>query len=231
VTYVRAGRLQRVSAGAVILACWHSVIPYLCPELPVGQKAALAAAVKVPLVYTNVFIRRWTAFQKLGVRSIVSPGLWHTALRLDAPASFGAYRPSQSPDEPIVLHLSKTPCKPGLDAHSQHRAGRAELLATPFEAIERSLRTQLARILGEGGFDPAGDILAITVNRWPHGYTYQYNSLWDPFWIAGGEQPCVSARQPFGRIAIANTDAAAYAYTDAAIDQAYRAVQEIVHLR
>jgi len=48
------------------------------------------------------------------------------------------------------------------------------------------------------GFDSARDILAITVNRWPHGYAYQYNSLWDPFWIDGGPLPCVAARRPFG---------------------------------
>ena len=94
-----------------------------------------------------------------------------------------------------------------------------ELLSTSFETIERHIREQLARMVGDGGFDPADDILAITVNRWPHGYAYQYNSLSDPFWLEGGEPPCVIARQRVGRIAIANTDAAAYAYTDAAIDQ------------
>ena len=67
----------------------------------------------------------------------------------------------------------------------------------------------------------------ITVNRWPHGYAYQYNSLADPFWLDGGEQPCVVARRPHGRIAIANSDAGAYAYTDCAIDHAHRAVQEL----
>ena len=61
-----------------------------------------------------------------------------------------------------------------------------------------------------------------------HGYAYQYNSLWDPFWIAEEALPCAAARKPFGRIAIANSDAAAYAYTDAAIDQAHRAVRELL---
>ena len=82
------------------------------------------------------------------------------------------------------------------------------------------------RMLAPAGFDPAREIVAITVNRWPHGYAYEYNPLWDPEW-APEDQPCVRARQPFGRITIANADAAAYAYTDAAIDQAYRAVQEL----
>jgi spermidine dehydrogenase len=83
-------------------------------------------------------------------------------------------------------------------------------------------------VLRGGGFDAARDVRGITVNRWPHGYAYQYNSLWDPFWLEGGEPPCLVARRPFGRIGIANADAAAYAYTDAAIDQAFRAVREVL---
>ena len=105
--------------------------------------------------------------------------------------------------------------------------GRIELYSTEFKTMERNIREQLARTLGAGDFDPARDISAITVNRWPHGYAYEYNSLWDPFWLEGGETPCEVARKPFGRIAIANADAGAYAYTDCAIDQAWRAVGEI----
>lgn len=227
VLYVRGGRLQRVRAAKVVLACWHHVIPHLCPDLSEPQRAALQYAKKVPLVYTNVFVRRWTAMQALQVSSVSSPGLWHSSTSLDAPVSIGDYAHSRSPAEPVVLHMNRSACKPGLPGPLQHKVGRAELLATPFETIERSVRDQLGRIFGAGGFDPAADILGITVNRWPHGYAYQYNSLADPFWLDGGEQPCVVARQPVGRIAIANADAAAYSYTDAAIDEARRAVREL----
>jgi spermidine dehydrogenase len=123
--------------------------------------------------------------------------------------------------------MSKTPCKPGLPARAQHRVGRAELFRTSFDTMERNIRDQLSRTLSGSNFDPARDIVAITVNRWPHGYAYEYNSLFDQFWLEGGITPCEIARKPFGRISIANSDAAAYAYTDAAIDQAFRAVQEI----
>jgi len=200
----------------------------MCPELPEAQKTALAYAVKIPLVYTNVFIRSWTAFQKLGVQRISTPGFWHTSVGLDFPVSLGAYKHQTNPAEPIVLHLSKAACRPGLPTREQHRAGRWELFSTSFATIERSIRDQLGRTLGGGGFDPAADILGITVNRWPHGYAYQYNSLADDFWFEGGEAPCAVARRRHGRIAIANADAAAYSYTDAAIDQAHRAVQELL---
>jgi spermidine dehydrogenase len=101
-------------------------------------------------------------------------------------------------------------------------------LQTPFATFERNIRDQLARVLGPAGFDPERDIAAITVNRWPHGYAYEYNPLWDPdSFFDGGVTPNQIARKPFGRIAIANSDAAAAAYTDQAIDQAYRAVAEL----
>jgi spermidine dehydrogenase len=223
-----AGALKSVTARSVVLACWHSVIPTICPELPDAQKAALDYAIKVPLVYTNVFIRQWTAFQKLGVQRFSSPAFWHRSVNLDMPVSIGAYRHQTDPTGPIVLHLTRSACQPGLSTRAQHRAGRRELLVTRFDTIERDIREQMGRVLGPGGFDPARDILGITVNRWPHGYAYQYNSLEDDFWVKGTEPPCAVARRPFGRLAIANSDAAAYAYTDAAIDHGHRAVQEIL---
>jgi len=227
ITYSRFGKTYVTRADHCILACWHVVIPYLCDELPGKQKQALYSAAKVPLLYTNVAIRNWQAFQKLGVSSMHAPGCYHSAATLDIPVSIGDYQCSQNPEQPIVIHMMKTPCKPGLPARDQHRAGRIELFSTTFETMERNIRYQLARSLGPGGFDPAQDITGITVNRWPHGYAYEYNSLWDDFWLNGGERPCEVARRPFGRISIANADADAYAYTDCAIDQAWRAVGEI----
>jgi spermidine dehydrogenase len=231
VSYVRRGRLERVRARSCVLACWNAVIPYICPELPEAQRDALAYAIKVPIVYTNVALRSWTSFRALRVSRAHCPGSFFSTVDLDLPVRVGSYRPPRRPEEPIVVHMMRTPCQPGLPGREQHRAGQRELVTTTFDTFERDVRDQLARMLGAGGFDPARDIAAITVNRWPHGYAYQYNSLWDPFWIDGGPLPCVVARQPFGRIAIANADAAAYAYTDAAIDQAHRAVGELLRAR
>jgi spermidine dehydrogenase len=226
VVYVRDGRAERVRGNHVVMGCWNSVVPYLCPEIPKEQRDALAYGPKVPLVYTNVFIRNWTSFVKLGVSDVHCPSGYHTGISLDFPVSLGTYRFSAGPEEPMVLHLTKTPCSPGGSSREQHAAGRYELLATTFETFEREIRSQLGRVLGGGGFDPAEDILGITVNRWPHGYAYEYNSLWDPI-FPPGEAPFEIGRKPFGRIHIANSDAQAYAYTNAAIDQAYRAVEEI----
>lgn len=231
VAFLHDGKLKTATGRSVILACWHQAIPFLCPELPAAQKKAMAFETKVPLVYTCVLIRDWTSFRKLGMSSINTPGLWHDSVALDFPVSVGSYRHPRKPTEPIVLHMSKSLCKPGLPIRLQHIAGRGEIYSTSFEAIERHIRTDLRRVLGAGGFDPARDIVGLTVNRWPHGYAYQYNSLFDDFWRDGGEQPCAVARRPYGRLAVANADSAAYSYTDASIDHAYRAVQEVLALR
>lgn len=227
VSYVRAGRVFSVKAGACILACWNMIIPYLCPELPEPQKAALHDLVKTPLVYTTVAIRNWTAFQKLGVSSISAPGAYHTSLSLNMPVDIGAATAERSPDRPVLVHMTRTPCAFGLPEHEQNKIGRAELLATPFETFERNIRDQLGRTLVEGGFDPARDITAITVNRWPHGYAPEWNPLWQPD-IPVEQQPHVIGRARFGRIAVANSDSGAAAYTDCAIDQASRAVGELL---
>ncbi len=233
VSYVRGGRPQTVRGKSCVLACYNSMIPYLCPELPEKQKEALAFLVKKPLVYTHVAIRNWTSFHKLGARHIVSPGGYHSYAMLDLPVSLGEYHFPSKPEEPMVLFMLRTPCKPGLPAREQNRAGRYELMQTPFSQFERNIRDQLGRMLGGAGFDPARDIEAITVNRWAHGYAYEHNpadALFDPDW-KDGEQPWVVGRKRFGQIAIANSDAGASAETDAAIDQAYRAVGELLAAR
>jgi spermidine dehydrogenase len=203
------------------------MIPYLCPELPKAQKDALKYAVKTPLVYTSVAIRNWHAFRELGVYDVYAAGSYHSSVRLNQTVDIGGYVSVRSPDEPILVHMVRTPCKPGLDHREQHRVGRAELLDTSFEVFEWNIRDQLARTLSPGGFDPAADIIGITVNRWPHGYAYEYNPLFDPDWNEH-EQPHVVGRTPFGRITIANSDSGAAAYTDSAIDQAHRAIEEVI---
>ena len=227
VTYVMAGKARKVRGAHCVMACYNCVVPFMCQEMPEKQKAGLAYAVKQPLVYTNVQIRNWTAFQKHGVRYIYSPGGYFCSTTLDFPVSLGEYKFPSSPEESCLLHLVRTPCSPGLPCKEQFRSGRYELLTTPFETFERKIRDQLGRILEAGGFDPARDIQAITVNRWPHGYAYEYNSLFEPLDRPESERPCVIGRQPFGRITMANSDSDGHAYTNIAIDQAYRAVQEI----
>ena len=227
VAYVRGDKVFTVQARDCVLASWNMMIPYLCPELPAAQKTALHSLVKTPLVYTSVALRNWTAFQKLGVVGGEAPGGYFSYFHLNPAVDVGGVTAERSPDKPILLHMVRTPCLPGLPEHDQNRAGRGELLATPFETFEREVRDQLGRALGPGGFDPARDITAITVNRWPHGYSPEFNPLWDAD-LPEDQQPNVIGRARFGRITIANSDSGRAAYTDSAINQAHRAVGELL---
>ncbi|MEM9758613.1 MAG: FAD/NAD(P)-binding protein [Pseudomonadota bacterium] len=232
VTYVRDGVSETVRAAHTVLACYHSIVPSLCPELPAVQREAMAQQVKTPILYTNVALRNWHAWKEMGLAAFYSPTAYHATAMLDFPVSFGDYSFARSPDDPIMVHMARFPYGrgPGLSKRERHRAGRHELLSTPYADIERSIREQLGEALAGGGFKAERDIAGITVNRWAHGYSYDYDSLADPMYDDWDDPryPHVQARQPFGRIAIANSDAAANAMLESAVEEAYRAVRELI---
>jgi spermidine dehydrogenase len=231
VTYVRGGRADRVWARSCVLAGYNAMIPYLCPELPDRQREALALAVKVPILYSNVLLRNWRAWKEIGIAAVSAPGSYHANAMLDFPVSLGGYDFSGSPDDPVVVHMERFGkiADAALTPREQFRAEQHRMLGTPFSEIEREIRTQLTGTLASGGFDPARDIEAITVNRWAHGYAYSYNPLFDSV-AAGEEPPNVIGRARFGRIAVANSDAGARATIDSAIDQAHRAIEDLAEL-
>ena len=232
VTYVRSGQARRVRGRSCVLACYNAMVPYLCPELPGAQREALSYALKAPKVYTSVLIRNWTAFERLGLSQAFCPGSYHDSVGLGDPISMGDYRCPRTPEEPMVLQLYRVPTYPGLPAPEQWKRGMWELQAAPFEVFEREVRDQLGRMLGGGGFDPARDIEAITVNRWPHGYIfYQDPATGEVAWLSDwpiDERPWLRARERFGNISIANSDSANNAMAEASFGEAHRAVRELL---
>lgn len=227
VTYLRDGKLHKVKGGQAVMAGYNMMIPYLVPEMPEAQKAALKQNVKAPLVYSKVVIRNWQSFITLGVHEIYSPAAPYSRVKLDYPVDMGGYAHPRDPAQPIGLHMVYVPTFPGsgLSAREQFRKGRAFLLGTPFAVHEQMIREQLQGMFGEAGFDHERDIAAITVNRWSHGYSYFYSGLFDD--EEGSQKIIEQARQPVGRITIANSDADWSPYANSAIDQGYRAVKEL----
>jgi spermidine dehydrogenase len=226
--YVEGGKLRSIEAAHVVLACWHRVIPHIFTDLPRGQVEALNDQQKVPLVVANVLIRNWVALARLGIRGFIAPSAsWQGAV-IDFPVSMGNYRFSESPGEPVLLTLAKVPrAIGGVSPREQSLAGRRLLAELSFSEMEREIRDLLGRALVEGGFNPASDIEAITIHRWAHGYAREYMRPWDKFW-PDGPLPIEAARRPVGRVAIANADSGAYAYAHSAIDQAARAVRDLL---
>ncbi|QZP22459.1 MULTISPECIES: NAD(P)-binding protein [Pseudomonas] len=225
--YSRGGQLAQVRGKRCILACYNMMIPYLLKDLPAPQAHALSQNVKYPLVYTKVVIRNWQSFQKLGVHEIYAATQPYSRIKLDYPVSMGGYDHPRDPTQPIGLHMVYVPTSPnsGMNARDQARAGRGKLYGQTFEQLEAQLRDQLQRMLGPGGFNHETDILAITVNRWSHGYASFSNSLFDQ--ADETEAWMQLAKKPVGHVSIANSDAAWSAYAHAAIDEAYRAVGEV----
>ncbi len=228
ITYVRGEQAFKLSARSCVMAGYNAMIPRICPELPEKQSAALAFAVKSPIVYTSVLLNNWRAWKQLGIGFFCAPNSYYAVSMLDFPVSIGGYEFSHNPDEPIIVHMERFPKGDDMNAapRDQYRAGRRELYATSFETIERETRSQLAGALAGGGFDPANDIAAITVNRWGHGYASGYNSKFDPDYLES-DYPHVVGRARLGRIAIANSDAGAEATLDTAIDEAHRAIEAL----
>ncbi len=223
--YINKGQTYQVKARHCVMAGYNMMIPHLVPDLPQKQKNALKQQVKTPLVYSTVMLNNWCAIKDLGIAGASCPGNMHQTVLLDFPVSMGKRKFPESPYEPMALTMIYIPMskEPGIAPKAQFKEGRYKLLATPYAAFEKEITEHLNGMLGPAGFDAEKDIHAITVNRWSHGYAYGGSEIHDSDMSDFAQK----ARKPFGRIVIANSDAGADAYANAAIDQAWRAVSEL----
>lgn len=229
VTYVEEGEVRRVRGRHAIMACYNNIVPHICPEIPSSQIEAINTATKIPLVYISVAVRNWKAFENLGYQSfyIPKPDLMHS-FGMDFPVSMGGYNFTGKSSQPTVIHGTYVPTAPdqGLTEREQHVQGRRDLYELAYDDFERSIVSDMSGALQGGGFDAERDIAGITVNRWPHGYAYEYNELFDPPEWSPENGPHLAGAAQIGRISIANSDASAYAYVNGAFDAAHRAVNE-----
>lgn len=226
VLHNRDGAHTRIRARHATLSCFNMSIPYVLDGLPPEQATSLAANVKAPLIYTNVALRNWHAWVKLGVHEIFGVDTFHSRVKLDYPVTMGGYRCARTPDEPILVHMVHVPTAPSAsDPRAALQAARKKLFALKIEDYERHIREDLTRMLGPGGFDAERDIAAITVNRWSHGYAYGPNTLMESAEVA--ERTMLRARAPVGRVTIAGSDSGWDPYAHSAFEEAHRAVTEL----
>lgn len=216
--------LHRIRATHVTLACFNMVIPYILKDLGAAQADALKLNVKVPMVYTNLLLKNWRPWVKLGVHEIYGVNTFHSRVKLDYPVSLGGYAHTVDETQPIVAHLVHVPSVPlERDPRAALRKARKTFFSLKPEDFQAHVVRDLTRMLGPGGFQES-DILEICVNRWSHGYSYSANTL-----VESEEESTrlmELARQKVGAVTIANSDAAWSAYAHSAIDEAHRAVGE-----
>ncbi len=214
-TYIQDNKSYEVTGKSVVMACYNMMIPHIIPNLPEEQDAALRSQSKVPLQYTTVGLRNWRAIKEAGIGMAMCPGNIHQVVGVDYPVSMGGYEFTKTPNDPCILHMRSAPVGETVGAPpvEQFREARYRMLGLQFKDYEAEIREHLGGMLPQGSFDFDRDVKSISINRWAHGYAYG--------------DPGPIGRQPFGRITIANSDAVDNNSVQSAVDQAWRAVQEL----
>jgi len=225
VNYINDNKSYQAKGKAVVMACYNKMIPHIVSGLPKEQDAALRRSEKIPLQYTTVGLKNWKAIKELGMGIAMSPGNMHQVVMMDFPVSIGGYNFTKSPNDACAIQMIGCPLggtagKPPIE---QFKEARYKMLGLQFEDYEKEIRAHLSGMLPKELFDFDRDVESITVNRWPHGYVYGGSSLYD----SDLPEMAKIGRQPFGRITIANIDSAPSSYAHVAIEQAWRAVNEL----
>ena len=215
VNYISDNKSYQVKGKGVVMACYNMMIPHIVSDLPKEQDAALRRLSKIPLQFTTVGLKNWRAMKEMGIGMAMSPGNIHQAVGMDFPISMGGYEYTKTPDDPCILHmrcclLGETVGAPRIE---QFREARYRMLGLQFRDYEVEIREHLGGMLPKDIFDFDRDVASISINRWAHGYSYG--------------NPGAIGRRPFGRITIANSDSVNSSLMNRAIEQAWRAVQEL----
>jgi spermidine dehydrogenase len=229
------GAAFSVEAKHVVMACWNRVTARLVKNLPASQVADLCYARKVPLIYGRAALKNWVDWDLADTVNVAPRGnsLFWDSLSLTSGSSFGTtYGPNpHGPTRPASISFTVVPT--GHDTPTQlgaYEAGRQRLLGMSFADLESAVWDVVYRTVNTlgGSFDPAQDVDSIMINRWNYGYAHELTSVFDPsLYGPYSEQPMVRGSRPFRNIAIANSDSEGFGYTHAAIQQGYRAIQDL----
>ena len=205
------------------------MIPYLCPELPTAQKEALAQAGQDAAGLYQRGVAQLDGVQEARRVQRSTRRAATTRRSRSIRRSISATMPARvRPTSRCWSTWCARRAQPGLPERDQNRAGRADLFNTTFETFERNIREpagphpRRGRLRSGARYRRASPSIA--------GRTAMRTNITA---VRSGtppeaQQPHVIGRARFGCIAIANSDSGAAAYTDSAIDQAYRAIQELL---
>ncbi len=227
IVYGKGGKLYRVRARAVVVAGGSWTAKHIVADLPAKQREAYAQFHRAPALVANVALRNWRFLYKLGItecRWFEGIGDYFALRKL---TTLGPIAPAVSPDSPVVLTLKILFSYPGETLAEQVSRGRAALLATPYAEYERRIAEQLTAMFGKAGFDAKRDLAGLILNRWGHAYL----SAQPGFFFGTKEMPApgeVLRNNPFGRMAFANSDVTGIMDHRASIQEADRAVGQVL---
>lgn len=228
--YLRHGdtQMHQIQAKHTIFAGHSTIAAHIVTGMSDAQKIAMGSSVKVPMMYAKIAVKNARAWSKMGVHKVYVPFSKYCLIKLDAPVSMGDYRHSDNIDDPIVLHAAGIATDfNGKTAREMYRKGRRNLMKQDYAALEQELFEVMREMYASVGENFDDVVVGVTINRWAHGYAYEQVSLFDSDDVA--EKTTQLMRQPVGKIHMANTDVAWMPYLQNAVEEGYRAAEEVLH--
>ncbi|MDA8084615.1 MAG: NAD(P)-binding protein [Nitrospiraceae bacterium] len=221
VIYLRGGRLYRLTARGVVLACGSRLSRKIVSGLPPGHAEAYSHFHVSPMLVANVALTNWRFLYRMGFTACKWHGGFGFGCNIRKPMYVGSYRPPLHPDKPTLLTFYVSFHHPGLPAEDQGEIGRKKLLGTGYAEFESLIVGQMKQLFAEAGFDAGKDIAGIILNRWTYGYVNPQPGFY--FGRDGKPAPRDIIRKPFGRISFAHAELNGHQHWVAAVDEGRRA--------
>ena len=228
VIYMKDGKLYRLKAQSVVMACGGRLSRRVVTDLPADYVEAYDQFHVSPILVANVALTNWRFLYQLGFTACK----WFTGFgfgcNIRKPMLVGNYRPPLHPDKPIVLTFYVSFHQPGLPIEEQGDSGRKKLLGTSYAEFESTMVAQMRRLFSDVGFKAEKDIAAIILNRW----TYAYLNPQPGFYFGKHDKPAPRdiIRKPFGRIAFAHAELNGHQHWVAAVEEGRRAAKQALDL-
>ena len=226
VIYVKDGKLYRLKARSVVMACGSRLSRKVVSDLPVNYIAAYNQFHVSPILVANVALTNWRFLYNLGLTACKWFSGFGFGCNIRKPMYVGNYRPPLHPDKPTVLTFYISFHQPGLSIEDQGEKGRKKLLETSFAEFESLIVAQLKQLFSEAGFDAEKDIAGFILNRWTYGYVNPQPGFY--FGRDGKPVPRDIIRKPFGHIAFAHAELNGHQHWVAAVDEGRRAARQAV---
>ena len=225
VFYTRDGQLQRLRAGAVVMAGGGWINKHVVADLPQSQLDAYGSFNHAAFLVANVALKQWRFMEKLGITACRYQGEFGFSCNLRQPMPVGDYQPPHDPDKPAVLTFYVPFYSNGQTPAMQGHIGRMQLFGTSYAQYEKQIRAQMNELFAASGFNDQRDIAGIILNRWGHAY---YMPEPGTFFGRNGQPPASEILgKRFGRIAFGHGELCGLQHWGPAAADGRRAFNEI----
>jgi len=228
ISYLRDGKLYRLKARSVVMACGSRLTRKVVSGLPVSHVEAYSQFHVSPILVANVALTNWRFLYRLGLTACKWFSGFGFSCNIRKPMYVGNYRPPLHPDKPTLLTFYISFHQPGLSVEEQGEGGRKKLLGTSFAEFESRIIGQMKQLFSDAGFDEGKDVAGIILNRW----TYAYVNPQPGFYFGKESKPAARdvIRKPFGSIAFAHAELNGHQHWVAAVDEGRRATRQAMEV-